>query len=78
MAYWVHRAEAKKEAAVILYAGPQPGLVVQNIGSGRAAAFMPGPLGEGQPGQTEFWNWDGWMPLTRNMVLRVAGKEVAR
>lgn len=78
MAYWVHRAEAKKNATVVLNAGSQPGLVVQTIGKGRVAAFMPGPLGEAKPAQTEFWGWEGWTRLVRNAVTWVTGREPAQ
>ena len=74
MVYWLHLAKPKEGAEVLLKAGDYPALVAGNYGKGKVFAFMGTPMGVPGKGQVEFWRWDGWSGLVRNLVNNIEMK----
>ena len=65
--FWHHFVTPRKDAMVVLKAGDQPALVLGRYGKGKVAVLTLSPTGEGAPGETEWWKWDGWFPLVRSI-----------
>jgi uncharacterized membrane protein len=71
--YWLHQVTPRPGATVQLTAGPYPLLVTASLGPGRVAVFTGTPLGLPAPGQTPFWQAEGWPALLRETVAWLAG-----
>jgi len=73
--YWVHRLTPKSDARVVMKADDYPALILGKCGKGKVAAFAGAPLGRPGPGQTPFWQWDGWLTLVRNTAAWLRERE---
>lgn len=67
--FYYHDVAANPSARVLIEADGHPLLVVGECGKGRVAAFAGTVLGEPNPGQLPFWEWDSW-PRVVAAVLR--------
>lgn len=65
--FWQHFVVPKADSEVVLKAGEQPTLILGRYGRGRVAALTLSPTGLGQEHEVQWWDWDGWFPLVRNV-----------
>ena len=65
--FWQHYLQPKRNSEVILTAGDKPALVVGNYGKGQVAALSLSPTGVATDGEVQWWDWNGWFPLVRNL-----------
>lgn len=65
--FWHHFLTPKKDAIVVLKAGDRPALILGRYGKGKVAALSLSPTGVGAPSEVPWWDWDGWVPLVRNL-----------
>jgi len=65
--FWHHFLTPKKGSVVALNAGDKPALVLGRYGKGKVAALSLSPTGVGAKGEVQWWDWDGWFPLVRNL-----------
>lgn len=65
--FWHHFVTPKNGTEVLLKAGDQPALIFGRYGKGKVAVLTLSPTGEGAPGETQWWDWDGWGPLVKNV-----------
>ncbi len=65
--FWHHFLTPKKGSVVALKAGDKPALVLGRYGKGKVAALSLSPTGVGRKGEVQWWDWDGWFPLVRNL-----------
>jgi len=75
MVYWIHRVRPKKNAQVVLEAGPYPLLVAGAYGKGKVIVFTGTPMGLPAEGQLPFWKWDGWPGLVKCVADWLTTKE---
>lgn len=73
--FWHHFLSPKKDSTVVLKAGDKPALVFGRYGKGKVAALSLSPTGVGAKSEAEWWAWDGWFPLVRNLFEWARGKE---
>ena len=73
--FWHHFLTAKKDAIVVLKAGEKPVLILGRYGKGKVAALALSPTGVGAEGEVQWWDWDGWFPLVRNLFAWAKRKE---
>ena len=66
--FWHHFVTPKAGAEVVLNAGDQPTLILGRYGKGKVAVLTLSPTGIGAEGETQWWDWDGWFPLVRNVM----------
>lgn len=66
--FWHHFVTPKAGADVVLKAGEKPALILGKYGKGKVAVFALSPTGLGAQGETQWWDWDGWFPLVRNVM----------
>jgi uncharacterized membrane protein len=65
--YWHHVVTPKAGAQVVLMAGEKPALILGTYGKGKVALLTLSPTGRAAtPGETPWWEWDGWPVLLRN------------
>ena len=65
--FWHHFVAPREGSDTVLKAGGQPVLVLGRYGKGKVAVLTLSPTGEGQQGETPWWDWEGWFPLVRNI-----------
>ncbi len=65
--FWNHWVKPKAETEVVLMSGDQPALVCGRYGKGKVAVLTLSPTGKEGKGETAWWNWQGWLPLVRNI-----------
>jgi uncharacterized membrane protein len=65
--FWHHFVTPKAGAEVVLNAGDQPTLILGTYGKGKVAVLTLSPTGIGQEGETQWWDWEGWSPLVKNI-----------
>jgi len=65
--FWHHFVTPKEDTEVILKAGDQPALILGRYGQGKVAVLTLSPTGEGGPEEKAWWDWEGWVPLVKNV-----------
>ena len=65
--FWHHFVTPKTGAEVVLKAGDRAVLVLGRCGKGKVAALALSPTGDPRPGETGWWDWEGWPVLVRNI-----------
>ncbi len=65
--FWHHFVAPKKDTHVVLEAGGEPALILGRYGKGKVAALTLSPTGFGAGDETQWWDWNGWFPLLRNV-----------
>ena len=73
--FWHHFLTATKDAIVVLKAGEKPVLILGRYGKGKVAALALSPTGVAAKGEVQWWDWDGWFPLVRNLFAWAKRKE---
>ncbi len=75
--YFVHEVKLKAGARVAMQAGGKPFLVLGEVGPSKArvACLLGAPLGAPAPGQTPFWQDDGWALVLRNTLWWLARRD---
>ncbi len=66
--FWIHEAEPKNGAKIVLEAGKRPALVLGDCGEGRVAAVLATCHGEPEAGQTEAWKGGTWTKLLSQTI----------
>jgi uncharacterized membrane protein len=65
--FWHHFVTPKTDAEVVLKADDRAVLVLGRCGKGKVAALTLSPTGDPRPGETGWWDWEGWPVLMRNL-----------
>jgi uncharacterized membrane protein len=65
--YWHHFVTPKAKATVVLKVSDKPALILGEYGKGKVVVLTLSPTGEGNEGETEWWDWEGWFPLVKNI-----------
>ena len=65
--FWHHFVRPKSGAEVVLNAGEEPTLILGSYGRGKVAVLTLSPTGLGAEGETQWWDWEGWFPLVKNI-----------
>jgi len=65
--FWHHFVTPKAGAMVVLKAGDKPALITGRYGKGKVAVLTLSPTGLGGEGETQWWDWEGWFPLVKNI-----------
>ena len=65
--FWHHFVTPKADTEVVLKAGDKPVLILGRYGKGKVAVLTLSPTGLGAEGETQWWDWEGWPQLVKNI-----------
>ncbi len=63
-----HFVTPKQGAQVVLESAGKPALILGRYGKGKVAVLTLSPTGMGKENETQWWDWDGWFKLVKNLL----------